>query len=847
MIAEPLPYTMIRRVRFFTMVALAMVLACVALWPRSAHAVDLLDGNADFKLLAELGFEQAVDGPHAQGTRTNDYMWSMAWFKGKLYVGTGRFEIDPATNVPRAGQIWRYTPGGVDGRSGTWAFAYESPTLTVAGYPVNIPREFGYRWMTTCNFAGVDYLFISTIGVTQGNILYTSDGVNFQTVGRGGYPTGTIGFRTIACFKDPIYGQSLITTPVGKGGDAQTFDSDRTDNPIVLANSSPVSGGGWRNYSPMGMGDSKNGAIFTLMSTGKYVYAGVTNEVTGGQLWRTEGGCLFVMQGNCMPTWTKVLDRGGGRPKTASGLVKNDGFADIVEFNGDLYLAMSAPGLDGNAIRAELLRYRADGTFEVLIGEPRMDAGFTRGGAPTSPTVPSNLRCGLPLENLNGVGGADDCPPTTRRGAGLGVPGNATIGYPDGPQFYFWRLFNYAYNRSTAPLGDNRLYLTTAQGALDAGGIATFGFDFLATANGVAWSTITNDGFGFIQQQGLRSIAATPYGLAVGGTHFPVPPGVQMPYPDPEIRGGNVWMGAPTAAPVDSVPPVTTLASPPSPAEGATLTTRSVSLAWSGTDGPAPGSLPLTYAYRLDPLEASFSAFGAATSKTYTNLGNGTYTFYVIARDSQGNTEAVGAPGAGNRRTFTVDAPDAPPSVTITVKPADPNLSAMATFAWVGADDVTPAGSLTYKYWLAPLEGDPGSFVAGTSKTYTGLVDGAYTFHVQAKDGAGNPSAEVTYGFTVAVPAGPPARPVPATVALVGTRTLRVSWADVAGETRYEVERCLMMGRACTFEALAPNVAAGSTSYDDVVSVAGTYAYRVRACNASGCSDWASTPAINVR
>ncbi|MCC6869846.1 MAG: hypothetical protein IT522_13590, partial [Burkholderiales bacterium] len=46
---------------------------------------------------------------------------------------------------------------------------------------------------------------------------------------------------------------------------------------------------------------------------------------------------------------------------------------------------------------------------------------------------------------------------------------------------------------------------------------------------------------------------------------------------------------------------------------------------------------------------------------------------------------------------------------------------------------------------------------------------------------------------------------------------------------------------------VAPNVAAGSTSYDDVVSAAGTYAYRVRACNASGCSAWASTATINVR
>ncbi|MCC7040975.1 MAG: hypothetical protein IT516_11770, partial [Burkholderiales bacterium] len=559
-----------RAARLRSVLTLCVALALFLMLPRIGSTADLLDGNEDFKLLAQLGLEQAVDGPHAQGARTNDYMWSMAWFKGKLYVGTGRFEIDPATGLPAPGQIWRYTPGGTDGRSGTWALAYTAPNVPL----LNVAREFGYRWMTACSFGGVDYLFISTLGPLEGNILYTSDGVTFRVASRIGYPSGTVGFRTMACFRDPALGQVLITTPVGKGGDVQTFDSDRTDSPIVLANTNPVSGMPWRNYSAMGMGEPDNGAIFTLMSTGKYVYAGVTNEVSGGQLWRTEGCTGWWLF--CTPTWTKVLDRGGGRPKSSSGLVRNDGFADIVEFKGDMYLAMSAPVLDGNAIRAELLRLRANGTFEVLIGEPRMGAAALPSGGFTNPDLPPNFFCALPLEDLNGTGGADDCPPTTRRGAGWGVPGNATTGYRNGRQFYFWRLLNYAYNRSSAPLGDNRLYMGTFQGALDSGGFATLGFDLLATTDGTTWSTVTNSGFGFMQQQGLRSIAATPYGLAVGGTHFPLSPEIAAYFPEPEIRGGNVWMGVPTAAPAEAEPPVTTIASPPSPAEGATLVTRSV-------------------------------------------------------------------------------------------------------------------------------------------------------------------------------------------------------------------------------------------------------------------------------
>jgi len=827
----------LRRLRFLATLLLAIAFACAALLPRVAAAADVLDGNEDFKLLSELGFEQAVDGSHPQGTRTNDYMWSMAWFKGKLYVGTGRFEIDPATNVPRAGQIWRYTPGGADGRSGTWALAFEAPNLLGAA------REFGYRWMTVCNFYGTEYLFVSTLGVVQGNILYTTDGVTFNATSRTGMPTGTVGFRTMACFNEAGVRPMLITTPVGRGGDAETFDPDRSDNPIVLSNSNPAANTAWRDYSQTGMGDPNNGVIFTLFSNGTYVYAGVGNEVSGGQLWRTSG-CI-ASQPYCVPNWTKVLDRGGGRPKTASGLVKNAGFADITQFNGDLYLAMSAPALDGNLIRAELLRLRSDNTFEVLVGEPRMDAGFSRSGAPTNPAFPSNLRCGATLEDLNGAGGANDCPPTTRRGAGLGVPGNATTGYPDGPQFYFWRVFNYAYHPTQAPKGDNRLYLGTFQADLDAGGLPGLGFDMLVTSNGTQWSNVTSDGFGHLQQQGLRSIASTPYGLAVGGTHFPFTPEIAEQFPLPEIRGGNVWMGVPTTI-TETTPPVTTITSPPSPVEGATLATRTVTFAWSATDTPAPGSLPLTYAYRLDPLESSFSGFGSASTKTYTNLPNGTYTFHVIARDSKGNTEAVGAaPGAGNRRTFSVSAADAAPSVTITVAPASTSASSNATFVWAGSDDLTPAGSLTYKRWLSPLESDPGVFTAGTSKIYSGLADGPYTFHVIAKDGADNTSTEATHSFTVAVPPGPPASPGPATIALVATRTFRIGWTDVAGETRYEVERCVS-GRACAYVSVASNVPANAASYDDLVPAAGLYAYRVRACNGTGCSAWAATTALRA-
>jgi hypothetical protein len=798
----------------------------------SASAAGLLDGNEDFKRLAWLGFEQAIDGAHPQGTRKNDYAWSMAWFKGKLYVGTGTFELDPATGQPGAGQIWAYTPGGSDGATGTWALAYQSPGFFGGG-----ARELGYRWMTSCNFRGTEYLFISTLGTLQGNILFTEDGVNFSTVSRTGIPFQSVGFRSMVCFTEASGRRMLITTPVGKAGDVSTFDSDESDNPIALTNDDPTGRGVWRNYSPLRMNDPDNNSFFSMTAAGGWLYAGVFNLVTGAQLWRTQGCTNSRL--NCVPNWTRLIDRGGGRPRTASGLVGNQGFSDIVAYGNDLYLALSAPALDGDRVRAELWRMRADATFEVLVGEPRLNFGSSPNAPPTNPDLPASLRCGLPLEDIDGIGGANDCPPSSRRGAGFGFISDAAGGYPTGSQFYFWRLFDYSYQATSAPLGDNRLYIGTLQGV--GGGQNTPGFDVLATTNGVDFVTLSGDGLGNPHQQGLRSIAATPYGLAIGGTHFP------LGYAG-EVFGCDVSLGAPQA---DSLAPTSMLTSPPSPNEGATLAVRNVSFAWSATDDPAPGSLPLTYAYRLDPQEPAFSAFGAATGISYSNLANGTYTFHVIARDSAGNIEAPGAAaGAGNRRTFTVNAADLPPTVSITVGPADPNTTGNAGFMWSGNDDVTPSANLLYDHWLAPLESDPGTFIAGTSANYNALADGSYTFHVKAKDTAGNVGAEATMSFTVDVPPAPPQAPVPAAATLTGPRVVRVSWANVAGESRFEVQRCGYAGRICSFADVATNVPADATYFDDTVALpnlVGIYNYRVRACNGNGCSAWAPTNAVFVQ
>src|SRR5205823_3221236 len=98
------------------------------------------------------------------------------------------------------------------------------------------------------------------------------------------------------------------------------------------------------------------------------------------------------------------------------------------------------------------------------------------------------------------------------------------------------------------------------------------------------------------------------------------------------------------AVPPDTTPPDTTITGGPV----GTITTNGATFTWTGTDDVTV-SANLVYAYRLDPLEPSFSAFGSATTRSYANLANGSYTFYVKARDQAGNEDLSPA-----TRAFTV-------------------------------------------------------------------------------------------------------------------------------------------------------------------------------------------------
>ncbi|MEA2053618.1 MAG: PKD domain-containing protein [Candidatus Thermoplasmatota archaeon] len=110
--------------------------------------------------------------------------------------------------------------------------------------------------------------------------------------------------------------------------------------------------------------------------------------------------------------------------------------------------------------------------------------------------------------------------------------------------------------------------------------------------------------------------------------------------------------------------------------------------------------------------------------------------YNCIFKDAAGNENTT------PDRTITVSDND-PPTVAITSGPSGTIDTSTSTFSWSGSDNV---GGLQYRY---KLTGSWSSWSSAKTKTFGGLSDDSYTFYVEARDGAGNPSSTRTRSFTV--------------------------------------------------------------------------------------------------
>ena len=418
------------------------------------------------------------------GDARNSYAWSMAWFRGALYVGTARSAmcVEDATiayYAPNAGyyrrepvpgvtcpptihqadlraEIWRYEPG-----AGRWTRVYRSPRVPNPRAPGRlVARDIGYRGMLVrTERGGRKALYVATLSPDEfipelrrtrpPRILRSTDGERFRAlparppvIHTHQGPYRPVGFRALAEVGRSLY----VTAGAGLTGDGVVLQVRRPGS------RSPS----FEQVSP------RNLAVFELATFAGRLYAGTGDPSSGYGVWSADR--------HRPHRWKPAVVGGAGRGSTMTSVVS------MAPYHGWLYVGASG-WLNSQSPASELIRVARDGHWELVVGNPRRDAN----GVLRSPVS------GLP----DGFGNAFNN--------------------------HFWRMEAF---RGALLLGTND-WSWSLRGAA---GIpdrlrSEFGFDLYGTCDGSHWWTATRDGFGNQDDFGVRTLAASRAGLFIGTTN----------------------------------------------------------------------------------------------------------------------------------------------------------------------------------------------------------------------------------------------------------------------------------------------------------------------------------------
>lgn len=423
------------------------------------------------------------------GDPQNAYIWSMAWFDGKLYVGTSRNNLCNATLVQRSAwikattgcpdannylnldmraEIWAYTP-----RTHAWRQVYRSPLVntTANGEVVRVARDAGYRSMAVyTDKHGVTALYVGTTGFGDlAHLLRSVDGVHFKSVGPAGLKMGATTIRALT-----PYAGHLFLAPIAGTGLISLLKA----NSIYM--SDDPAAGTWTAASYIAFLDSANQQLDDLAVFNGQLYAATSNR-RGFQLWRANA------VGKPPYKWTAVLVNGADRG-SASPVV-----TAMAVFHHTLYVGSASETIgfsSNNVLGCELIAVHPNDSWDLIVGDRRQtDEG--------------------PKAPLSGLS------------AGFGNHDNS----------YLWQL----------AVHDGRLYAGTysagvfALGQPGARRAGAAGFGLWSTGNGRRWSPLTTTGFGNPYNYGVRALLDTPVGLFLGTAN----PFARAPH---RQGGAQVWV-----------------------------------------------------------------------------------------------------------------------------------------------------------------------------------------------------------------------------------------------------------------------------------------------------------------
>jgi subtilisin family serine protease len=304
------------------------------------------------------------------------------------------------------------------------------------------------------------------------------------------------------------------------------------------------------------------------------------------------------------------------------------------------------------------------------------------------------------------------------------------------------------------------------------------------------------------------------------------------------LRGFNSYSGVTLAATAGGTP------ASPSVLRGAATSTTSIQLGWR--DG-SPNETSFTLA-RRQLSGATWSAWATISTRPanvteYANVAltaGTTYQYRLRACNAAGCSAWATSPYVSTPATADV-LPAAPTGVGGTV------LS--ATQIRVGWTD---ASTNETSFTIGRRVNSTGTWGAWTDLTSpaanaTSFVNSGlsastqYQYRLRSCNAAG--CSPWVSSAVVTVPTLP-AAPTGAATSIVSPTQIRITWADMStNETSFTVARAVNTGGVWSAWADVASPAANATGYTNSGLTGGrTYAYRVRACNAAGCSAWATAP-----
>lgn len=447
------------------------------------------------------------------GDAHNTWAWSMQWFKGKLYVGTGREVacVTTATAMLQTGlplypppnttcpadyhhlslqaEIWQYAPA-----TNTWVRVFQSPnslaTTDNNGNTVMTARDIGFRGMTLVTEPdGTQALYAG--GVTSGaifapqsdhtawappRILRSVDGVTWAPLPQDpGTFLGNLSNSGTQPY--PIYSIRAATQYNGILF-LQVGDFQGTGRVISsLSGANPATGNDAFQWASPPVDQLP---IWILEKYNNFLYAG-----TGLPNGKSQYGVYKTDASGTAPyTWSPVVTNGA----YAQGLISN--YAMSMQVFSD---QVGCPGVGclyvGTDRPTELIRIHPDDSWDLVIGNPRtIPAGQPGAGQLKAP--------------ISGIGQYFD---------------NGFTGH-------FWRM----------GVGGHGLYLSTwdnsnsdsTQAPLSSFWSQEFGTDLFRTSDGIHWQIVSKIAFGDGANTGGRSFATTPFGLfwgtarSLGGTQI---------------------------------------------------------------------------------------------------------------------------------------------------------------------------------------------------------------------------------------------------------------------------------------------------------------------------------------